>query len=614
MGINAAAVAHRWANKDFGRRGTLTAGSCHCYGRNYYSYSTVFGQWVDLKKNVVVIFDGDTSVTSSKHKLYKSDFPEDVHVFPYNDGYHVRHGYDRWDGCYLVCPLREDSDFDLNSKMRLLDYYAFRQLNLFKGIKNCSGKGLDRISYECWGYFAELCSLYKKELSPAKYAKYIKEHDLSGDKLLKGKLVKMFGKGERDVKAIADTLFGAGVYDRYMKYNERFAKADNTKARVERICEYLKIASPYVSWWRGDNWNRVQSNLKAAQIRKLTPKERIDIKFGALETLERKARESEINAAKRKREANAFKYVIGAEIKTDRYGIQSSLVEMCTNRFTGELYSLKEDIPWNFRPLGGVCLHISFDYKEYAGSEDKEKWMLDFYKKCEKASNAIKAIKILISADAEHVPYLYGQERWVITDELRAALSDEDMALCQWYVDVQEKFIVDEEARKRARAIAEEKRKAEEEKERELQRQLKQETIDRCLAEGDEGARQLWRRHYMGAWEAIHRSGISENVFYNGGNVLLRFNIDKNAVETSKGIRIGVGTCKKLWKAVQIWHVKPGKFSATKVNTHYSGTYTITSYKNDVLTAGCHKISYAEMERMYNEIIENENGNGDKSV
>lgn len=275
---------------------------------------------------------------------------------------------------------------------------------------------------------------------------------------------------------------------------------------------------------------------------------------------------------------------------------------------------MDDSIPWRFRPLGDICLHVSFDYEEYAGSEDKKEWMLGFYKECKESSDAAKIIKILIEVGAEHAQYSYGQERWAITDKLKATLSDEDMALCQWYVDAQEKYIVDEEARKRARTIAEEKRKAEEEKERELQRQLKQETIDQCLAEGDEGARQLWRRHYMGVWEAIHRSGISEDVFYNGGNVLLRFNIDKNAVETSKGIRIGVETCKKLWKAVQIWHANPGKFSATKVNTHYSGTYTITSYKNDVLTAGCHQISYAEMERMYNEITENENGNGDKNV
>jgi hypothetical protein len=39
------------------------------------------------------------------------------------------------------------------------------------------------------------------------------------------------------------------------------------------------------------------------------------------------------------------------------------------------------------------------------------------------------------------------------------------------------------------------------------------------------------------------------------------------------------------------------------IDTKGSGKYEIVSYKNDILTAGCHDIAYAEMERMYNEII-----------
>ena len=97
-----------------------------------------------------------------------------------------------------------------------------------------------------------------------------------------------------------------------------------------------------------------------------------------------------------------------------------------------------------------------------------------------------------------------------------------------------------------------------------------------------------------------------EKEFYNGGNVLMRFNMDKTIVETSMKIRIDVSTCKKMWRLVQIWHKDPNKFKETKIDTHYSGSYTIVSYENDILTAGCHHIAYAEMERMYNEILENE--------
>jgi ribose 5-phosphate isomerase len=91
--------------------------------------------------------------------------------------------------------------------------------------------------------------------------------------------------------------------------------------------------------------------------------------------------------------------------------------------------------------------------------------------------------------------------------------------------------------------------------------------------------------------------------FFMGGNVLLRLNLNKDKVETSKNIRIPVEVCKKMWKIVSKWHENPSCFKEMQIDTKGSGKYTISSYQNDILTAGCHRIAYAEMERMYNEII-----------
>ena len=93
--------------------------------------------------------------------------------------------------------------------------------------------------------------------------------------------------------------------------------------------------------------------------------------------------------------------------------------------------------------------------------------------------------------------------------------------------------------------------------------------------------------------------------FYYGGNVLMRLSLNKEIVETSMRIRINIPTCKRMWKLVKAWHEDPSKFRSLEIKT-LSGTYTIVSYSNDILTAGCHKIAYAEMERMYNEILSNE--------
>ena len=40
-----------------------------------------------------------------------------------------------------------------------------------------------------------------------------------------------------------------------------------------------------------------------------------------------------------------------------------------------------------------------------------------------------------------------------------------------------------------------------------------------------------------------------------------------------------------------------------QIDTKGSGKYTISSYEDDILTAGCHCIAWEEMDRMYNEIL-----------
>ena len=93
--------------------------------------------------------------------------------------------------------------------------------------------------------------------------------------------------------------------------------------------------------------------------------------------------------------------------------------------------------------------------------------------------------------------------------------------------------------------------------------------------------------------------------FFYGGNVLLRFNLAKDKVETSKNIRLDIPTAIKFFHIIKAWKDGIREFKPIQINTKFSGTYTIKSFENDILTAGCHKIAYCEMERMYNEIIAN---------
>ena len=112
-------IQHRFANRLAGKNGCVRASSCRYEGRNFYSYSTVFGQWVDISKNVVVIFDGSTSHTSSKHKLWKGVFPDDVHVFPLDFGHN---GYYGWRNCKLVEYNFSDEDFKEHHRMLMISH------------------------------------------------------------------------------------------------------------------------------------------------------------------------------------------------------------------------------------------------------------------------------------------------------------------------------------------------------------------------------------------------------------------------------------------------------------------------------------------------------------
>ena len=586
-------IQHRFANKQAGKRGCISASSCRYEGRNFYSYSTVFGQWLDMEKNVVAIFDGSTSTSSSKHKLYKGLFPDDVHVFPL---YFGGRGYYGWSNCNLVSEYNfSDEDFKDYHRMQMIDHYVERIYNQIAAINGGTKKGLENVSFELWGYIEELCSLYK-DTSIAKYLKWTNNNDYK-------KLVKLLKGGERNVGTLTDALFGEGTYKTYWDYCARYRKAADKRAKVEALCARLGIASPYGGSWRG---GRMDSGLTADQIRKLSAKERLDLHFASIMRDEERKAESAAKDKYNKNFRNAYKWIVGSEPKKSWYGNENDVHNHCINKDSGVVYECSGEYIFRFY---WCDTRVSFDYDEFRNSENKEQWIADFYAKCEEVALNRKAIGIIkrINAHMKEKEHSFDDDVYLDDDYLRERTNDEEYAICSEFIRKQDKYFADEAARRRAEEIARLKREEEERKEREYMEQVKQEQIDECIKEGSEGCRNLWRKHLMNVDGARVRymdfSVDVDGAFYYGGNVLLRLNLNKDKVETSKNIRIPVETCKKMWKIVSKWHENPSCFKPMDIDTKGSGKYTISSYQNDILTAGCHKIAYVEMERMYNEII-----------
>lgn len=586
-------IAHRFANHQYNEK--LQGGSTHIYNRSYYSYSTVFGQWVDLDKEVCLVYLGDTSVSSHKHQLGGSYFPSSVHVFPYDDG----GSYNWWHGCEMIGEY-ERRDWNADERMRLIDYYVGMIYESLLAINGGKEKGLERKASrtisEYWSYIMKLCSLYR-DTTIAKWLRIKRKK--SKDWTLKRKLVRELDAQNMSVSSLTDLLFGEGTYEAYDKYCERFRKADKKRKQIEALCNRLGIRSPYEKW---GGYSVLGHDMSADQIRKLTAKERIDIHFKAIAHKEYEEHKDERDEKYNKNFRNAYKWIVGFEPKKKSCGgYEGEVKNNCVNKDSGVVYECSGKHIFGFYWCG---TDVSFNYDSFRKSEDKEQWIANFYAECKEVADNRKAIEILkrVKAHTKVKARSWDDDVYINDDYLRENTTEAEYIICSEFIRKQDKHYADEEARRRAAEIARLKREEEERREKELQERLKQEQIDECLSRGLEGFRDLWRLHYTDIYKAIEEAE-NESVFYQGGNVLLRFNMDKDKVETSKHIRIDLDTCKKFFKLIKAWHEDPSKFKPIEINTKYSGKYRISSYQNDILTAGCHQIAYAEMERMYNEII-----------
>ena len=588
-------VQHRFANKDYNFERGLKGSSVHIDGKNYYSYSTVFGQWVDEK--VCLVFHGDTSVTSHKHFLWESDFPKDVVLLPYDDGGSHYYG---WHGCDL---LGYSEEFKLSHRWRLMDYWMSEIYKALETIKGGKKKDLDSYARhamnEYWPYMEKLCSLYKDTTIP----KYLKRCDKKYKKL-----VKALKDGEREVSTLVDLVFGEGTWQAYYDYCARYRKASDKRAKVEALCKRLGIRSPYEKW---GGYNVLDHEMSADDIRKLNAKERVELHFKALAYKKYKEQENERNEKHSKNFRNAYKWIVGFEPQKNIWGgYENRVKNNCVNKDNGVLYECSGGFIFGFY---WCKTDISFDYDSFRKSEDKEQWIADFYTKCKEVALNRKAILTLkrIKAHTKEKVHSYDDDVFINDDFLRENTTEAEYIICSEFIKKQDKYLADEEARRRAAEIARLKREEEERKEREYQEKVKQEQIDECIKEGSEGCRNLWRKHLTSIGESEERYNEvafnSDGDFFYHGNVLLRLNLNKDKVETSKGIRIPVEVCKKMWKIVSKWHENPACFKSMQIDTKGSGRYTISSYSADILTAGCHDIAYAEMERMYNEIVKIEN-------
>lgn len=601
--MNSAEVAHRFANMDWGKRGTLRAGSVSCSDPNYYSYSTVFAQWIDKKKKVVVLYHGHTSMTSNKHKLYSSYFADDVHTFDYDDKWNSRYSYG-YHGCNLGSV--ENKDYGLDRKFELLNYFVHLMYLAFEVIPDGKTKGLEKVNFEPWNDIVRLCKLYPKDIS---INKWIKRKDkwygkANEDIDIKIKMVKLLNKGVRDVPQIVDALFGDGAFKRYYDYCDKFRKAEHKRVQTEWLCHRLGFVSPYGCDYYDE---RVDFNLGSVKaLRKLTAKERNEIHFRNLSIIEYKKHKKERDALFRKRKRNAYRWIVGDEpVIESAYSDSYKSLVFCRNMYTGEVYDLNREHSIDY--FYHFDYRVDFDFVSFRCSNDKAEWIRNFYAKCDLVQRNVKAQDILRKINAHYVDEKISYsiyKRYLDDEYLAENTTPEELSVCRDFIRRFDTYLRNKELAERAERIRRAEEEAERKRAEEIRQKMMDEELDVLLSKGDDGLREIWRKHYREINFCEDHTGDKEKLFHNG-NVLLRFNTTKKYIETSMNVRVSLATCKKFWPIIKGWH-EGKEFKSMVIDTKIGGKYSIVSYENDILEAGCHKISYYEMERMWNEILENE--------
>lgn len=582
-------IAHRFANRQFGKYGTLKCGNVSCDERDYFSYSTVFGQWVDIDKKICLAYFGPTSSSSSRHQL-GGCFPDDVTVFPYSDGGGM-YGYA---GCSLL-GWRQDK-WEATGRYMVIKYYMKEILAQFRKIQECKKYGCEKISLEYFELAKKIISLYK-DTSWKGFLEFLKckmdDELIKFTKTLRYAASRMTGL--ELVKYVTNKMFGAETFEKYWKYCERFRKTEHKRHLGNKIKEHLGISyyDDCLTWGKAI---------------KLTAKERVQIKLAReISKLQPEHRDTFNNWKKWLFRSDKFVSKNEWEIKVAQPVIINDELIFTTGYDNGasKLQGLKD---WQYE--FATKLYISRDeFSKYKASANKEQWLSEFYDNAVKVAKTNMAIKVLSEwGEIEQLNHyrISDYNFYKLADGAEKNLSAEELTFANEFIANCKTRLHEMKVADRMRAIEMARQQAEKEREEKLRREASEREINELLSQGIEGLRMLWRKHYRDSHvvESLCKNYGNELTLYHGGNVLLRFNTKHDEVQTSKNVHFTIDTAKKFWPLINKWHNNPDSFKPKEIKT-LSGTYNISSYENDILTAGCHKIAYCEMERMWNEINNN---------
>lgn len=546
-------IAHRWANQKFGKNGTLTGKSVYCTDTTFYSYSTPFAQWLDKKRKIMVVLYQAESKSSGKHLSYLTQaIPGGVIVF-----YTSHRCSNGWNGVDFL-----DYRGELSDPIKIIDSFISAQyddlwyITSYKGCNADTSLSHYKEAVRFAQYFPEasINNWLKNTRKRIRFLLGLKNTRDAKKLDNQYRMVKAIQKGKAFTE-VFDYVFGKGEWAKYLERSAGARKRAENKKLAGKIARHIGL----------DRIKR--GHMTERQLLALTPLERVNIKLSrwyndALQDLrsrnkaESKRRMLAYLGIKQQPGSNAIHAIVHPDVNEVLYKFSTSHIYF--------------DAPIGFQDL--PCAWLFFGVGEFQHFRQNPAHYRDLlWKKARLYNDIQKGVDII------------GIEGIVHPEELEQDGRHED-ARCL-------RLALTRVARRRRREVLKEQIRRRNEDKRLEEAGMTRARIAELRQMGDEGVRQLWRDRLGQLPDTPDRG------FFHGGNTLLRFNANKNVIETSKHISLTVQQAEKMWRLVSIWHENPDKFQSVAVPTT-STTWKTDSYVDDILIAGCHRIAYVEMENM----------------
>lgn len=560
MSYSHSEVAHRWVHGQFGRDGEVNG--CNMHGDEYsmYSYRTVIAQALDREKDVWVVIDQSLTPSTGQHINHVNraipSYATVIRTHIRNKGHYNNVDFiDRW------------TKFDRKVRLEIATIAVERVFRQYEYVLR--GRSLDtrEIDKSQFRNIDKLQRIYG-DCSLNDWLKHVtcKKTSFSKGEFVKARrMVRMYLDGRSDSE-ITDALFGSGTWDAMLKRIGSVIKARETRDRMDALAIHM-FFWPKREIWRRSTW-RPTCHLTAREIRKMSMREMLEMKFFNLERIERHNDNVRYGNPSDRAYKNACKFL---GIDNRRWGDDIDYVRDDELRVIYDGVSRGWDsYYWDDTK---VMFRKDVEFKSFCASPDKRKWRERFWLLCSLKDRRLEGHRI--------------------HDRLRRAESNgESITLTEEESHIHNEFIIRMGQKERREAL--QRRRDRIEEERRIQSQLERMSLYR--EQGIDGMRDMWRKRLGSVPYDIL---TSPNLCY-GGNVLLRFASQSGVIETSKGIRLSFEECHRYWDIIQKWH-EGGEFRPVDMHG-----YEVRSFADDILVAGCHEIAYCEMQRMYEEMLKAE--------